>query len=281
MWLFYSLLAGVFFTGQSLMSRHVMRNHQDAWAFSLYFSLVGTVISLPFALTHMTIPHSIGPWLIALVVGLLIVGNNLLYFQASKYIEMSLIGAISKFRLVWVFIFSLLVLGDHFSWQKLLGTLLAVGAGLVIIHKFRRPKSLLGVGLIFAETLTSASIVIGLKYLMPHFTAASVTFIVAFLIPSILNLSIMPHSLRRARNTYKVQGKAIIAACALGGFANLAFNQGLALGDAPSVLVINEAFLVVTLVGEHIMLKEREHTWAKIAAVALAIGGAILIQLAH
>ena len=52
------------------------------------------------------------------------------------------------------------------------------------------------------------------------------------------------------------------------------------LGDAASVVVITEAFLVLVLVGEHIVLKEKEQAWVKAAAVVLATVGAVLIQTA-
>ena len=44
---------------------------------------------------------------------------------------------------------------------------------------------------------------------------------------------------------------------------------------------MNEAFLILVLVGEHIYLKEREKTWIKAGTVALAVAGAVLIDLSH
>jgi hypothetical protein len=54
----------------------------------------------------------------------------------------------------------------------------------------------------------------------------------------------------------------LLAACGLGGLANLAMNQGLATGEASSVLAVIEAFLVLTLVGERVVLKEKEQLGA-------------------
>src|SRR5262249_40257279 len=132
MWLIFALLAGALYTGQGLITRHVLRGQKDAWAFSFYFSLVGAIVSFPFMLASPKIPTTWQPWALTLVVGLLIVGQNLLNFKSNTYIQASLSGAITKFRLVWVFILSVLILQTDFSWQKLVGTLLAVGAGLVI-----------------------------------------------------------------------------------------------------------------------------------------------------
>ena len=56
-------------------------------------------------------------------------------------------------------------------------------------------------------------------------------------------------------------------------------NYSLSAGDATKTLVIIEAFLVVALVGEHLIFKEKEHFMIKALAVVLAVTGAILIRL--
>ena len=89
----------------------------------------------------------------------------------------------------------------------------------------------------------------------------------------------MPHVFQRITKIVKEDGKLVFLACGLGALANLALNQGLSLNAASSVLVIIESFLVVTLVGEHIFLKEKEQVWVKVIAVLLATAGAILIRL--
>lgn len=279
MWLVFALVAGALYTGQGLISRHVLRGQKDAWAFSFYFSLVGALVSLPFMLSAPKIPTTWQPWALVLLVGLLIVGQNLLNFKASNYIEASLGGAISKFRLVWVFVLGLIFLRTGFSWLQFIGTLLAVGAGVVIIHRFKRPKSFTGVALAFSATIFYAVVIILYKFLFSSFNSVSLTFFVTFLPPVILNLIIMPHALQRITKIVKEDGKLVFLSCGLGALANLALNQGLSLNAASSVLVIIESFLVVTLVGEHIFLKEKEQVWVKVVAVILATAGAILIRL--
>lgn len=279
MWLVFALLAGGLYTAQGLLSRHLLRGQKDAWAFSFYFSLIGALVSFPFMLTNIKVPQTVGPWILVGIVGLLIVGQNLLSFKSANFIEASLSGAITKFRLVWVFILSVIILHTAFSWQKLAGTLLAVAAGLVIIHRFKRPKSFTGVALAFSATIFYAIVIILYKYLFASFSPVSLTFFVTFLPPIILNLILMPHALQRIVKIFKENGLLVSLACGLGALANLALNQGLSLNEANSVLVIIEAFLVVTLVGEHIFLKEKEQLWVKVVAVILATAGAILIRL--
>lgn len=281
LWFFFAILASAIYTGEALVLRHLLRAQRDPWAFSFFYSLVGTIVSLPFMLTAPVIPHSLGPWLLAGVIGAFIVGHNFLVFKASGLLEASLIGAISKLRLVWVFILGIGLLHEGFELEKMLGTLLVVGAGVVIFHNFKRPGSTGGVVLAFSATFLNAGIIILTKYLLGSFNAVSLTFFATFLPALVLNFALMPGATRRIGALYHDNRRLVLVACGLGALANLALNQALAFHDASSVLVINEAFIILILVGEHILLKEKDYLWVKVVSVGLAVAGAILIQLAQ
>lgn len=278
MWLMYALLSGLLYTASGLITRHVLRGNKDAWAFSFYFSAIGAAVSLPFMLYNVKVATSVNGWGLMLLVGLLIVVQNLLNFKSTNTLEASIQGSITKFRLVWVFIFGILLLHEGFSWFKLVGTAVTVLAGILIMNKFRKPESLTGVVWAFLATIVYAMVIILYKYLFVSFNTASLTFFI-FLIPALLNVLIMPGSLKRVARMWKEQKTPVLWACGFGGLANLAMNQSLAIGEASKALVIIEAFLITTLIGEHIFLKERAHLLTKIAAVALATTGAILIRL--
>jgi drug/metabolite transporter (DMT)-like permease len=279
MWQLFAALAGALYTGESLLQRLLMRAQKDAWAFSFFYSLVGTAVSLPFMLSSPKIPTSLYPWMLAVVVGLLLVVHNLLIFSASNRLEASLVGALSKLRLVWIFVLSVVLLHNAFSWQKLFGTLLAIVAGLVIIHNFKRPKSTSGVSMALTATIFAASIIILTKYLLGWFNVVSVTFFVTFLPATILNFIFMPRAIPRIKKLFTEDWRIVLLACGLGSLANLALNQALSLHDASSVIVINEVFLVLVLVGEHMFLKEREKVWIKLLSITLAVVGAVLIEI--
>ncbi len=279
MWLYFALLAGGIYTVESLVARHTLRNQKDSAAFSIAYSLVGTVISLPFMLAASRVPHSVSLWLLAIAIGFIIVIHNFLVFRASGLLEASLLGAVSKLRLVWVFIFGIVFLSVSFSWAKLFGTLLVIAAGLIVVRRFRKPESKSGISLALTATLFNASVIILSKYLLGSFNAVSLTFFASFLPALIFNLILIPHSVTRLRKLLKNHWRPVLLACGLGAFANLALNQALALHDANSVIILNEAFLVLVLVGEHLVFKEKQHLWFKLASIVLAIAGAILIQI--
>jgi drug/metabolite transporter (DMT)-like permease len=261
----------------------LLRQQKDAWAYSFFFSLIGAMVSLPLMLSAPVLPRNSGIWVMVVLVGGLIVGHNWLLFKASNYLEASIVGALLKLRLVWVFILSTVLLHDMLSWQKAAGTALTIVAGLVIVRSYKGAKSRQGVALVLYATIFNALIIIliiiSTKYLLGSFNVVSLTFFVSFLPAVILNFLLMPQAVARISKLFREDWLIVAVACSLGALANLALNQALSLHDASSVLVINEAFLVVVLAGEHIVLRERQYLWLKLVSLTLAIAGAILIQI--
>jgi drug/metabolite transporter (DMT)-like permease len=279
MWFLFSALAGLLYTGESLLQRHFLRKQKDAWAFSFFYSFIGTIVGLPFMLMAPVLPNSIVPWLGALLVGLLIVGHNLLLFKAANHMEASLIGTLFRLKFVWIFALSIFLLSTPFEWTKLGGVLLTVAAGLIIMHKFKRTGSTAGIYLVLAATIFNALIVIVCKYLLDYFNPVSLTFFVSFLPALLLNFILMPRASSRIKYMLASDWKVVFGICAVGAFANLALNQALDLNDPTSVMIVSEVFLVLVLAGEHILLKEKEQLWVKLGSIVLAVAGAILIQL--
>jgi len=279
MWFIFSALAGLLYTGEGLLQRYFLRKQKDAWAFSFFYSLVGTIVSFPFMLASPVLPTTIWPWLGALLVGLLIVGNNLLLFKAANHIEASISGALFKLKYVWIFLLSIVILGTAFEWTKLMGVILTISAGLIIMHTFKRPKDTTGISLVLLATLFNALIIIASKYLLDYFNAPSLTFFASFLPALLLNFMLMPRATSRIKGMFKADWKVVFGICAVGAAANLALNQALSLHDATSVIIISEVFLVLILAGEHLVLKEKEQLWVKLGSILLAVGGAVMILL--
>jgi drug/metabolite transporter (DMT)-like permease len=138
-----------------------------------------------------------------------------------------------------------------------------------------------GIYLVLAATLFNAGVIVLTKHLLGSFNVASLTFFATYLPVTILMLLITPRVVPRITKMFREDKWTVAAACALGALTNLALNAALSLHDAASVVVINEAFLVLILVGEHVLLKEKERTWTKVASVILAIIGAIFIEVSR
>lgn len=277
MWVSYAVVSGLLYTAQGLITRHVLKGNKHAWAFSFFFSAIGAVVSLPFSLLH---PLHVVPreyWIMMVVVGALIVLQNYLNFSSARYLPASVGGALTKFRLVWVLLLGVILDQESLTWYKLLGTVCAVLAGVVILRRAEKLGSLRGIVLVISSTFVYAIVISLYKQLLLVFNPSSLTLFI-FLLPAILNVIVMPDSLRRIRSLLRDSGWSVIAACVFGAFANLAMNNALSLGDSSRVLVMIESFLVVTLVFEHFMTRDRSHLRTKLVAVLLAVAGAVLMR---
>ncbi|MFZ5580978.1 MAG: DMT family transporter [Pseudomonadota bacterium] len=80
----------------------------------------------------------------------------------------------------------------------------------------------------------------------------------------------------RERDAWRGQGSVLLAIAVLGGYANFAFTTAMALGEVVRVMVLFYLIPVWAVLGGHLFLGERIDG-ARLAAVALALGGALLI----
>jgi drug/metabolite transporter (DMT)-like permease len=285
MWLSLALLAGVFYTISGLVTRHVLKTGRDSWAFSFVYSATGALVTLPFVVGvyvyngRFTVPDEAFGWGLMVIVGFLIILHNFLNFRASNFISASLSGTITKFRLIWIFGFGILLLDESFTLAKMAGTLATVVSGVLIIAAFKETKSWRGIVYAFGATFAYVGGIVLYSILFDFFSVWTLTLFVTFLTPAILNLLIMPKSVSRISKLIHDDGRNVLIACATGGLANLCLNGALLLGETTKVPAMIEAFLVVTLAGEYILLKERKGLRIKLVAVFLATLGAILIKL--
>ena len=279
MWIFLSVLAGGLFTAESLAQRRLLKGNGDAWAFAFYYSLIGAVISLPVMLVDPELPQSPGEWLLAVLIGALIVGNNVLLFRATAQLEVSFVGTLLKLRLVWVFLLGILFVHDDFSWARLAGTAAVVLSGVLVAHGMRRRGSSSAIMLVLAATLFNAAIIVTSSYLLDSMNVASFTFFATFLPATILNYVLMPDARQRVATMYAQHRQKVLFVCGFGALSNFALNGALATGDAGQVVVMSEAVLIFVAFGEHLILREKEYLGLKLVGIPLAVFGAVLIQL--
>ena len=274
-------MSGVFFTGSDLISRYVLKDKvTDHWAFSFYFSFVGALVNLPLMIINFKAPAGSNLWWMLFAVGTLIVINNFLFFRAQKFINPSLLGVLSKFRLLWILLLGVFILHESLTLNKGLGTLLVIVAGLLLIKYKKSQTKIFNKGMLygFLATFFYAVVIILYKFLLEGFSPATLTFMI-FAIPAVINFIVMPNRMSRISTLAKTKGQWVLLACALGAFANLFMNSALNIGEATQVIVIIESFLVAVLIGEHFILKEKKNAIQKLIAVTLAIVGAILVKI--
>jgi drug/metabolite transporter (DMT)-like permease len=279
MWLLYAICSGLFYSFGGIIARYLLKGKKDAWAYSFWFSFVGAIIVFPFVIINYEGPKTFWIWLLGITICLVIILHNYMVNKATNFIEPSLQGSITKFRLLWILILGVLLLNESFTTIKLLGTILTVIASFIIVSRFKAKTILIGLGLTFFATFIYAGVITCYSFFLKHFNTVSLTFFI-FLFSSILNLIFMPHSIKRVGRFMKDNHPIlIILATSFSAFGFLLLNQALSTGEQSKVVVITEASLIVTLIAEYLILKEKTKVLTKLIAITLTIAGAILVKI--
>ncbi len=171
-----------------------------------------------------------------------------------------------------------MVLHEVFYVHKFIGIIFTVLAGSLLTFSKTEIHSKIGVLYAIGATVTFAFVILFYAPLLYAFNAPTLTFFI-FLIPACINAVIMPDARHRIPALLSTHTYMVLAAGVAGGLANIGMNSALMTGNATQTLVIVESFLIVTLVGEHIVLKEKKGVVKKIISVLLAVAGALLIKI--
>ncbi|HEX9804287.1 MAG TPA: DMT family transporter [Candidatus Dojkabacteria bacterium] len=269
MWILFSVLAGTCFSLSSLVSRYVLRAQKDSWAFSFFYSVIGALVVLPLFIFKAKVSDEFGDWLILILVSFLIVFHNYLLFKATNFLEASVTGSVLKFRLVFVFVFAVILSNTDANLAKIIGIIFAIISGVILLSGIGKRFSRKGIILTLLSTIVYASVVTIYSTLLESFNAISLTFFI-FFIPGLINFVVIPDRVKRITKIILEDKKGIILASVFGALANIFIIQAFDLGDETSILLISEAFLIFTLLGEHIFLKEKEGLLKKILALIFA-----------
>ncbi len=279
MWFIFALISGVFFAINSLMMRRYAKEHEDMWIFSFSFSLFCSIILLPFFIYEFKLTNTAVFWGGVVLIGTVVVINNLMGFTASKLLGPSTQNIIGKFKLIWLVITGLILFSEVLTLTKIIGIILIISASLLVIDYKSWKVSRKGIILVFVGTLTSTLYAIIIKKLIVLSGPLTLTFLV-FFIPMLLNAIVIPNFIKRVKKEYsKVSNiKALFFIGLAGSVANLALIKALSYSELSGVYLIMEASLIVIIFGEHFVLKEKERVLLKALAVCLAIVGALLVR---
>jgi len=277
MWFIYALIAGVFFAINSLMIRHYARKNEDMWILSFYFSFIGSIISLPLFLYEFRVSYDWTFWGGILLIGVILVINNILGFKAARLLGATTQNVFGKLKLIWLLIAGIVVFGEVITLQKGIGMILIMAASLLILDYNNWKASKQGIILIILATFTSAIYGVLLKRVLGMSGVLTMIFLVA-IVPAILNAIVIPDFWNRAKKEF-INIKSLIAICIIGIIANLSMIKALSYNVLSGVYFIMDASLIIIIFGEHFILKEKERVIWKIIAAAFAIAGAILLQI--
>jgi len=265
----------------SLLQKVLMKDDKsDPHAYSIAFQLLGSAIVATFALSHGFVMPPISAYPINFLLLAVLYGcGTLCLFNAYKHLEASEVTIVTSVRAVVTIVSAVVILGEVFSLQKGLGTVLILASVFIIserVGKIKLNKGMLyafGMAVFFGLAITNDT------YLLKHVDLYSYVTI-GFLLPGLFLAVVKPKKLLELKPFLKARtfGKMFVftsfyAASALCFYQ--AINNGANASQATPVL---QSTVIVTVILAAIFLKERDKILKKILCAILVTIGVVLLS---
>jgi drug/metabolite transporter (DMT)-like permease len=125
-------------SGAALAAIRAARRTEGSWAIFGSFTLCGLLATAPFALPGWRSPGALG-WTLALAVGVLSIGAQLLMTHAYRWVDNVRAGVVAQLAVVVAMGLGVAVLDEPLGVRQLLGSLLALGGVVGVIRAEQRP----------------------------------------------------------------------------------------------------------------------------------------------
>ncbi len=265
---------------EKILRRHVLIK-EDSVCYAFLFGLFAAVVLLPLFFIRYEPPVNNNAWLLVILSGVLWTLYGLLLAKAYTYLEASVASPISRLKLFFVLLLSIIFLNETISVSKIIGTTL-IFMGVVIINlksrNFLESFKEKGVVLIIISTFVISIALLVDKYAMNFFSVETYTAPVYLMSPLLL----IPFILKRKDHLKSILKRSLIPVFFTSllsvGYYYLILNA-FKYAEASIVVPITEISTLFTVLGGIFILKERKNIMRKVIATIIVIFGAILLSI--
>ncbi len=253
---------------------------EDSLSYAFIWQLLSSIFFLPLFIKDFKIPEQGSAWILVIISSVLWSLVAYTGFKAHSKLEVSIKPIISKSKLLFVLLLSIIFLKETLTIEKIIGTTL-IFTGIVILtyKKGRKFHSLRekGVQLTILSAFLTASVLIIDKYSTNYFNAGTYSFLVYF-IPAIILTPFIINKKQELKSILKNNYKTTITAVLLGAANYYLMLKAFKLEDASIVVPIIELSTLIAVFGGIKYLKEKKEISKKIIAATIVIIGAIIIS---
>lgn len=280
-WIVFALASVFLFSISTLIQRVLMKDDKsDAHAYSIVFQILGAVVVGAFAFYRGFVMPPISQYPINFLLLTVLYGaGTYCLFNAFKYLEASEVTIITSSRVVITITSAVLLLGEVFNFQKVVGTALILLSVILISQgskKIRLNKGVyyaLGMAAFYGLAITNDT------YLLKYVDIFSFTT-VGFLFPGLFLILVKPKTLLKLKPFFKpkIFSKMLILDICY-GTAAIFFYTAIERGaTASQITPILQSVVIVVVVLGAIFLKERDHLVKKFICAVLVTIGVLLIK---
>lgn len=262
-----------------LLDRYVVKD-TSPYAFSWLTQITASLIFLPLAYSHIKAPPSGTALFAILVAGILWTCVSLSVYISIKKTEISIKEPLSQSKLIWALLLGVFILGEPATSRKILGTVIIfVGMSILLFHPERRFGRLTDPGVLWTmlSALFGAAVAIVDKFALGFFKPELYGFFV-YLIPGIIFTCFLPAKIKDVQHLWKTHGKIALTSITLSTASYYFVLKAYSLADVTLVYPLLQLATIFAVVIGILFMGEREHKWQKIAAVIIAVVGAIIVK---
>ena len=284
-WFTLAIFASIASSLTEVFKKAVLKNSNiHPIAFGVYFNVLVSIVSLPFAFSSIISLHlNYSAWILTLIMGIMYAISNIFYYNALKMTEVSQVGIISSSRSIWLLIGGLIFLGERVNAFEIAGVILIV-LGIIIIYWNGKGLADFGTPQIFLFIFAIVSCVpsiIGTYLLDNYFNNVALYQVLSYFLPAVFNIIFMPSALIKIKPLLKIDKNNIfvmISASLTAAAIFMYFSAFKAGGQLSVVGPIWQASIILTVVCGILFLNEKQKLLKKLSSVVIVVIGICLMR---
>lgn len=264
----------------TLLDRHVARVVSPV-AFAWLTQMIALLVFLPFAIANWALPTENIGWIALAISGALWTCAAISVYTSIKKTEVSLREPVSQSKLIWALLLSIFVLGETPSTIKIIGTIIIFASlGIALFHPERRLGRLTDSGVLWTlgYALLGAILAVADKFALRYWKPEVYGFLV-YLIPGTIITILIFRRIADLKHLLNIRGKTAVTSILLSSGSYFFTLQSYARADLTLAYPLLALATIFAVFGSMIFLGEKEHRTQRIAAIFIAIIGAILVKL--
>lgn len=275
-WLWYALIAGLFFASSRVVSRLFLRKQGNALAFTAISDFIAGFVLVPLLIFGWEIPNNFWPWIFFAGIVIFAFLSDWLSFTSLKLIDVSAYQILNQLRHVFIIFAGFFIFAESLSINKFLAVFIIIAGVLVMLYE--RGKFYWSKGALLAILSTLAAVVafifakLATQSFSESFMAASELMLIG-----VLGFVFLGFNPKKISGEWKTNKWGLVFSGILFGLFELFLFLALDQGDISKVIPVTQSALVFGVLMGIFLLKEKSRLWQKIIGMLIIIGGIILI----
>ena len=278
-WQIFALITALSRGFQKVIHRSIMKK-ENYVAYGWFFNLLTGILFLFLFVRGITIPSSSYAWILALFAGFLWAVIALIGFKSYQYTQVSLREPLARTDVLFLLLFSVLILQESVTIPKLAGVLL-IFVGLIILtwHKRRIFGKLsdLGVQLTLLVAVFDGFVAVVDKTAIVYFLPVFYGFLMYFL-PAIYLTPLALKNIDKVKELLSNKALAVVVACILGVIAYYFQLSAYMLAEVSNVFPVIQLSTLITALGGVYLYKEEELDLRLLGAIFMIVGSSIILK---